>query len=301
MSESTLQRLFRFFGRAGKKHKKSAGTGRLKPVDFRGLLDNNPCEAHRRCESVPILLNCEASRCRTLFSVALPADGSRPNPLVGTIRDFWAGAASEYGESRLKRYYESNVPKSAGDALGLPAGALPHRLPSEQAELPWRGVCSRDTVRRRIKHWKREMTRLGLTFPTESGAPVPRKTWGPMPELLGCAEFRRLIDTAESIRANGYRSDLGKQHIRVDLLVDARKNPPWVVLVGSGMHRVAALEALEYSMFPVQIRPSDVFDRSSAERWPAVTENQLTAGQAISVFDRIFAGEQPPFFSWNER
>jgi hypothetical protein len=69
------------------------------------------------------------------------------------------------------------------------------------------------------------------------------------------------------------------------------------VFVRSGKHRIAALGALGHRQITVQLarryHPA-LIHREDASSWPLVRSAFYTRDQALAIFDRIFAGQQPP-------
>ncbi|TVQ97059.1 MAG: hypothetical protein EA403_15240 [Spirochaetaceae bacterium] len=58
---------------------------------------------------------------------------------------------------------------------------------------------------------------------------------------------------------------------------------------------MAAVAALEHPSIALHIPPVAIVNRADHASWPAVTAGLLTPAQALTVFDRIFEGRQPPF------
>jgi hypothetical protein len=115
--------------------------------------------------------------------------------------------------------------------------------------------------------------------------------WGPVSPAKAAIEYRRLADTARSIRAHGYRpEELGDDHhMTAHLLVDGERSVAWII---KGNHRAPALAALGYRTAPLVVKR--VFRREEVRDWPGVVSGAFTPEQALAAFDIVFAGRRPP-------
>ncbi len=273
---------------------RAAGYERVKrgyPVDFRGLTDDAR-EAAGRAGNRPMLLKVPIADCRGLRLMAFPLTIDSPHPFVMVAREYLANRPHPYPYegSPLQIYYRVVQLATAADLYGLsrPAEAAQlSALPSIAAVAPWLSAPGRRVRRRRIQLARNEMAQHG----TVSRAGLVWHGMGPVPDERGRLEMKRVCDTAASIADNGYRPASIKSHVHAKVL---RANGRQVFVISSGQHRAAALAALGYTRIPVHVSPNSVFDRNSVAQWPAVASGALTQAQALEVFDRVFAGEQPP-------
>lgn len=288
------ERMKRSVRRAIDKWAQARGYERVKrayPVDLRGLTDDAQ-DALRRSANRPTLLKVPIADCRGLGLMAYPLTGDSPHPFVMVAREYLAKRPHPYPYqgSPLQIYYRTVQLASARDLYGVspPDESLRlSALPAIAATPPWLSAPGSRARRRRIQLARNEMEQYG----TVSRAGLVWPGMGPVPDDRGRLEMKRVCHTAASIADNGYRPASIKSHVHAKALCF---NGRQVFVISSGQHRAAALAALGYTEITVHLSPNSVFHRESVADWPAVVSGALSESQALEVFDRVFAGEQPP-------
>jgi hypothetical protein len=71
----------------------------------------------------------------------------------------------------------------------------------------------------------------------------------------------------------------------------AREVSSFIVLDGN--HRLSALHALGATSVEVQVNPLRKVERSNVANWPRVRDGSLSAPEALRIFDRYFAADNP--------
>jgi hypothetical protein len=234
-------------------------------------------------------------RCRTLGALAFPCGRADVNPMAATLRAYAAGDGRSYEGSPLQRYFGSWQPATLAEAVGLdPAAASAQlRAPTtgDVPPLPWSPEApSRAHERHQREEFQQAAARAGVVGQELVGSLY----YGPVSDAFGAATLERLVGVFESIRHEGYvPGGSDRPHLRGLLFL---RDEDYRVLITSGKHRVAALSALEVDLVPVEFgaTPPVVVDRDDVDRWPAVVTEVYTREEALNVFDRVFAAEQPP-------
>lgn len=264
----------------------------MPPIDFRELAIC-PQEALKRANHYPVLVNIPTQYCRGFGLMAFSCAITANHPLVRTLLEVMNGKAQLYQESSLNKYYQSYQPLSGEDILGLTRSD--ERIFSQPALWfiePWLACPSQKEESKKIKAMHQENKRFGIT-------PSSRKEWlffGPLSKERGELEFHRLTSLAKSISMNGYeRSNEPDGDIIGALLVRGHE---YRVAIISGQHRVCALAASGHAYIPVRINVDKraIVRRESANEWLSVKKKIYTLGQAQSIFDRVFEGQQPAGF-----
>jgi hypothetical protein len=221
----------------------------------------------------------------------LPFDGGHPFVRAAAL------VVAEHDSANLQRmveallcdYYETVRLSNAREAVGLSRGECPELegKPYWALTMPW-SVQSPEEQRKSMEHSVARET-PGRT----GGGGDLLDGWahsGPVSSHKLQVEAQRIIRVTTSILRRGYvRSDKPDGDISVDLLL--RDNVYcWQVL--HGMHRSAALVALNYRYFPVRVLRS--IRRSDVSVWPQVQSGLFTEIEALKVFDWVMSGAVPP-------
>lgn len=260
----------------------------MPPLDLRGT---DPMEALAYAGRRSVLVEVPLARCRGLFPMAFPCTRDAAHPFVLTTEACLEAAEIGFAGSPLQAYFQSVQPRSAAELLGIAdVESTLHRLAPAMAEVPWRGLSGPAVQERRARAMRDDASGNGVPLNGTDG-------WhaiGPVSQEKGELEIRRLVRVLRSVRQHGYAPDEVRGWIRGQLMV--REDGGWrVYLAGDGQHRAAVLTALGYSWVTVRLRAdSTAVLRGEAARWPGVRAGGLARGQALAVFDRIYAGQQPP-------
>ncbi|WP_157703124.1 hypothetical protein [Alkalispirochaeta alkalica] len=262
----------------------------LPPVDLRGLVEG-PEEAYRRCGGLPFVLDVPLSNCRGMLPAAFPCIKGSGHPYIETAIQLLNGRISCYQGSPLFFYYQSFQPRDLSEVYGLELreGHPAKALPPFSFVFPWVGSPSRYSARRRSASLAAENKTHGQAVSGDAG-------WhsiGPVSLEKGELEFARLGHILGEIEAHGYiRSDALDGDVYGVVLIH---DDDFVVTIAPGQHRIAAMAALGYKKIPVRIgaKPVSIVRRETVGSWPAVRDGVISEIEALSIFDRVFEGQQP--------
>lgn len=286
-----------WMGRVGR----SAAAGVLAPFGMRLMRSSNdiidlrqsgadPVEAQYRARLRPFLIDVPVQDLRVLPSMAFVCGRGVGNPFVDALAN-GAGGDVEFSGSVLGRYYECWQPTTAAQVLGVAAGtnATLDAAPALSFVMPWSGWGLEEAAQR----WRGFILADNREHGAQSPVVAGWKGWGPVSADVGNQELRRLEAVHRSIQTKGFqRSDAADGDIKgVVLLADNA----FRVLVTAGHHRSAALAALGHQTASVRI-DNPLVRRSDAPLWPNVRSRLFTEEQALEIFDRQFAGRQPPAY-----
>ena len=267
------------------------------PVDLTRHLDLSPREAAYLAGARPALVRVSTSRCIHMLYLASQCDKQSTSPFVATLLDYARGVHKTYHGSKLEMFYRLFQPANGAELMGFPSGAntmlaacsahgapkffflnQPANWPSENLKYRQRMI----EVENRL-HGARLGHEAGWSF------------YGPVSEKKGALEFKRLVAVYNHMKQRGFYADpTGLDNITGFWL--CRNNSEWRLYGSGGQHRLAAAAALGISDIVVQIEPlatGGVIDRSDVDCWPLVKKGEITPSQAISLFDRIYAGKPP--------
>lgn len=266
----------------------------MRPLDMSDEKDVNPLGAFYLANGRPVLIQVPLVKCLTLLLLAFPADRAGKSPFIRTLVSFEDGQCKHYKGSILESYYKSFKPKSPTELLGIE-----EKRDNVLAELPPIGapvVWSPEFPQRRVERVRQSIrdhnqVKEGVRLGEEGGHPY----FGPVLPLKGELQFQRLTRVFESIKKSGFKFD--KRGINNIEAICLTSGDSWKFFIVSGNHRVSALAALGYKYATVQLRRQEgiggIVRREDVELWPVVMRGYLTKSEALDVFDRIFAGEQP--------
>jgi hypothetical protein len=176
------------------------------------------------------------------------------NPFVEALR---------LGRHALSSFYRNFQPSTLTQMYGL--------SPTEVALPPW------------TLPWRdREPPSAECGLGVEHGVSF----YGPCTEDKIDLEYRRLTETSESIKREGYRPDL-YGHVSGQFLARGQE---WRFFVAGGKHRAAAIALLGPLIVPVKVKQgwSMVVRREEADSWPLVINGLVDQTLAEAIFDCYF-------------
>ena len=269
------------------------------PGDWRGVNDlrevtDDPLEALYLSHRGSPVVNIPLSHCRGFEFVGMPF-APETHPFVATLIRFAQSGESDYRTSPLCGYHRSFQPANAAEALGLPDAAASPGLAAAKpfaAVLPWWSNFGAFRFELREKavliEAESDYSRAGLQ---PQDAPTFYNL-GPFSKELGDFEIIRLTRTFRAIQEHGFvRDDSPDGDIIGSVVVD--DGGDFRVVLHGGQHRAAVAAALGMQSVPVRLFPvmsAPLIHRAEADRWPHVRSGLFSLDQALTVFDRIFAG-----------
>jgi hypothetical protein len=254
-------------------------------IDLRGETED-PITAAYRAGVRPFVIEMALADCRILPGLAFACVVGRGNPFIETLVDFAAGRG-DYESSPLPRFYRDWRPQSAADVLGL-GDAVPGlaAAPPLGFVMPWASLTPKQAEARWIGLIEADNREHGAGTDAAAGW----KSWGPVSDVVGRLEYRRLIAVFESIRQGGYRrSDEDNGDIKAAVLC---RGDAYAALVTAGHHRAAAAAASGMGTVPVRI-DNALVRREDVRHWPNVRSGLYGEAAALALFDRLFEGRQP--------
>jgi len=264
----------------------------------------HPSEAYYASNGRPVVFGVPLSRMRGMGSCAYPCSKSSFHPYVLSLLSHHTKDSDGYAGSALELFYKAFTPSNVSEYLGFnpKKGDNCAYLSPYKAVLPWEAVTPD----------QRELSVVQSVYKDQRSrrprAKLQLNDWhlfGPMSQEAGVSAWLRLVEVYESIKRKGYqRSSRIDGDIRGQVLLDDRALETWCFWVwGGGQHRAGALGALGIEFAPVTFLQNRVaiIRRSEAEFWPQVIGGQFTLESAVSVFDRIIEGRQPPLCSLREQ
>jgi hypothetical protein len=109
------------------------------------------------------------------------------------------------------------------------------------------------------------------------------KHHGPVSPSLGETEHRRLMKVHSSLAHQGYDRRNGDVNVYV-----LRRGAEHRVVCRGGVHRVAALAALDQNSVPACLRSPYLVDRQDLQFWPQVRNGNWSVESAGRYFDHLF-------------
>lgn len=211
------------------------------------------------------------------------------SPFVQTLHEFDQGHRHYVG-SEMERHYTNVQPQSMAAVLGLADGER-SKLHPHAAVLPWWAATNKSIwrnmgVRQRQLRYKHP-ERYGLDTNVDYGC----QFYGPVSKGVGELEYRRHVNTHQSIIKNGYLSYM-HGHLMGQFLVSEND---WVWVCHKGNHRYASLMALGLEHIPVAFssKPgsSVIVHRNDVKLWPNVSNGLFSQTEALQIFDRFIRTE----------
>lgn len=235
----------------------------------------DPCDALYHIGDVAFEVPLEKCRYPYHFSY----DPAGWHPFVAVLRQYEKNPELHYEASILHEYYERYRPRDVfeaffpNDKVGRVPGAqalASLSIPPYEPFFPW------DPHKPQIKGEK------GLE-PSHGN-----QGFGPVTEQKGRLEFRRLVETYESVKRHGYKPRQDHDgDIRGYFLITPND---YRFFVRQGLHRTAVLSAMDLQKARVRFykpTPRAVFLADSAN-WPQVKQGFLTKVLAERIFEMFF-------------
>lgn len=198
------------------------------------------------------------------------------HPFVETLRSYREDPGLSYEDTVLARFYDRFRPANLLE-LYFPAPIVEARR-----DAPLARVSTHEVVP--PAPWD-----LEISVPRGEKGLAARhghQSFGPVSTEKGALEFARLTGTFDSIRSYGYRPERSSDgDIRGYFLVDGDR---WSFVIRSGMHRTAALAALDAETVRVTFDPGRprALHASTLDRWPLVR-----GGPFDSALARLFVDQ----------
>lgn len=256
---------------------------RITPFDLR-LTEESPRDillSHAGILRRSLLVEVPLTHCRSALGVA----PDERHPFVATLTN---GVPKSYEGSELEDYYRECRPATAAEALGVPPDEAPGYSNASPFSylMPWYGTNPEHTATRRGQRMAEEAAEHG--FELSSGGLTH---FGPVAHAKGALEVERLRKLYHSMSEVGFvRSDAKGDDVTGALLTDSSGR--WCVYIGCGQHRVAIAAVLGFNSIPVRIESPPV-KREEVSYWPQVVRGRITPEAALTVFERVMAGDPP--------
>ncbi|HTN08995.1 hypothetical protein [Agriterribacter sp.] len=222
------------------------------------------------------------SKCRTQLWNTLE---ERKNPFVKTIIDYSKNKASDYGSAAIKVYYESYVPKNAGEVLRLSDNDIFKQIPAYGYMLPWDNQNVAEIIKIREGDARRENNREGKSFGLSAGY----TDFGPVSTAKGEIEFNRLVKVFENIKNHGYKENYYLNDGGIKGYFLTGDNDDWCFIIKAGKHRAYALSALGYQDIPVVVECNAgmIKQVNDLRFWPQVSNGVFSKNEACIVAGKI--------------
>lgn len=229
-----------------------------------------------------VLMDIPISKCRTQLWNTLEEN---KNPFVKTIIDYSKSKTSNYKSAAIKLYYESYIPKNAGEVLRLSNNEAFKQIPAYGYTLPWDNQNAAELIKIREGDARKENKREGKSIGLSSGY----TDFGPVDTEKGEIEFNRLVKIFENIKNHGYKENYYLNDGGVKGYFLTGDNDDWCFIIKSGKHRAYALSALGYQNIPVIVEcNAGMIKRVNDLRfWPQVSNGIFSKNEAHAVACQI--------------
>lgn len=227
-----------------------------------------------------VIFEVPVEKCVTSYQFSFGPEGW--HPFVRTLRQVVGDPSLAYVDSALCRYYESHQPKHLWDVFFervgeddrlIESGLKTVRTDAYFAPNPWDDRLYR----------LRGEGRFDPSHGVQGHGPVSREK--------GEWEFSRLIGVYRSIQSKGYRPTRDSDgEIRGYFL---RMGADYRFFVRAGLHRMAALAALDYARVRVKFKSNfpRTVDLADIEHWPLVKSGFIEKPVATQIFCRYFTDD----------
>lgn len=201
---------------------------------------------------------------------------------IRTIADFLSGRCTVYEGSYLQRYYKEFQPVNIAEYLNIKIEEGSNLSNIEPLSLlyPWNLSHPNEKKKRIIEQQIREAAEYGLKLTPEDG----HNLFGPVSYQKGLMEFNRLIEVANSIKENGFNTDLGYPIGRLNL----DENERYVFTIKSGSHRVAALCAIGSKKIPIKIETGNIIRFREYLWWPQYISKTFNKDEVDQIRSSYF-------------
>ena len=195
------------------------------------------------------------------------------NPHVATLEEFQRDSSLRYEESSLWRLHQKFVPGTLQDLF------------LEDETHPLRPLSDLPAIRRLFRYIWAVSPALIANVGRSSHQASGHHYFGPMTPEKGQAQFTRLIDTFRSIEREGFRPDTYGPIMGYFLADDST----YRFVVGSGNHRLAALNVLGHATAPVTLTHTHpaVVHRSQLDTWTVEQGGPFDHDTAYALFDKL--------------
>ncbi|MBT0812300.1 hypothetical protein KIH41_13525 [Litoribacter ruber] len=225
----------------------------------------------------PVSVEIEAITSRVGFSFSR----NDWHPFVETLKEYKLNSNLLYEDSTLAklycRYTPQNVQEVLTDQLSTPQKPLCD-WPPKYKLISWIWTLNHTRVNRILKHIQNRKKNDGWIY------------YGPHDLSYGKNEFDRLIKVYNSIKYNGYSSNLSKSDPVSGYFLKKGKEIRFVLLEGN--HRVSALQALGHKKVNVLIRKGHpaIVDYEKLHFWTKEEGGLYPSILLKQVFDNLFYG-----------
>lgn len=255
----------------------------------------DPISACYLAHGAPALIRFPLRACVYENFMAFECDEN--SPYAKTLIEYVDKTCTAYVGSWLERLHRAFQPKSAAELMGIdnPSCAMLRETPARGALFPWDTGSPAEKYVEKVRMVEAENREVGTRLRYVDGD----KFFGPCSLRKGEVEYRRLIATYESIAACGFDSNRSPNDHVSGIFLAGNDVAKGRMLIHNGQHRVAALSAMHVDSITVQLNPrvaGGVVHRGDVAFWPAVRAGYLTQREALTLFDRIIAGEPPPAY-----
>lgn len=194
------------------------------------------------------------------------------------------GGVSDYSDSVLRQFYTLWQPGDAAEAVAgftHSAAVLRGVPPHGYHFTPWSTLSLNETID--------EIRRYYAADYVEHNCPDLRlevdgfKFHGPVSMELGRVELDRLLRVHRALGRMGY--DRFHGDIKVYML---RRGSELRFVCRGGVHRLAAMKALDHTFIPAQLRPPYLVDIQELEHWPQVKDGEWEIESARRYFNHLF-------------
>jgi hypothetical protein len=200
------------------------------------------------------------------------------HPFVAALQEHLADPELPYQQTVLRAFYGRFQPRTVHDLL------------FDDRAVPRRVLASWPAVEPLIDVWPVTAAQVHDTTRRTAGAELPHSQYrGPTSELFGATHLRRIVETYQSFRREGYRPDR-YGYASGYFVTDGRD---YRFVLGHGNHRVAALSVLGERRVAVTLREAHppVIDVRELQRWVTGHGGLLEQAEAHAVFHQLLHGD----------
>lgn len=200
------------------------------------------------------------------------------HPFVAALREHLDDPELPYQQTVLRAFYDRFQPRTVHDLLF-----------DDRAE-PRRVLATWPAIEPLVDVWPVTAAHVRDTTERAAGSTFPHSQYrGPTSELFGATHLRRIVETYESFRRDGYRPDL--HGFASGYFLTAGRDYRFVL--GHGNHRVAALSVLGERKVAVTLREAHppVVDAQQVQRWTRDHGGLLELAEARAAFHQLLYGD----------
>lgn len=227
-----------------------------------------------------VVFEVPVEKCVTSYQFSFGPQGW--HPFVRTLRQTAEDPSLAYADSVLCQYYEKHRPKRLWDVFFERAGGDDPLIASGLKTV-------RADTHFAPNPWDERLHRLRGEGPFDPSHGV--QGHGPVSTEKGEWEFSRLVSVYRSIQSKGYRPTRDSDgEIRGYFL---RMGADYRFFVRAGLHRMAALAALDYERVRVKFKTNfpRTVDLGDIDHWPLVRSGFIEKPVATQIFCRYFTDD----------